>query len=123
MRCDLALHTGFVVERHLRDDDLIVFNRQPSLHNVAIMAPRMTVLDHSTFRLNLSVTSPYNADFDGDEMNLCVAASGDLRDSPPSHDDVGGLVFDFDSFRAASGPRRGDGVLATARRRRRDRER
>jgi DNA-directed RNA polymerase II subunit RPB1 len=72
---DLALHTGFVVERHLRDDDLIVFNRQPSLHKMSIMAHRVKVLDHSTFRLNLSVTSPYNADFDGDEMNLCVAAS------------------------------------------------
>ena len=67
---------GFVVERHLRDDDLIVFNRQPSLHKMSIMAHRVKVLDHSTFRLNLSVTSPYNADFDGDEMNLCVAASG-----------------------------------------------
>ena len=67
---DLALHTGFVVERHLRDDDLIVFNRQPSLHKMSIMAHRVKVLDHSTFRLNLSVTSPYNADFDGDEMNL-----------------------------------------------------
>ena len=53
---DLALHTGFVVERHLRDDDLIVFNRQPSLHKMSIMAHRVKVLDHSTFRLNLSVT-------------------------------------------------------------------
>ena len=66
---DLALHTGFV-ERHLRDDDLIVFNRQPSLHKMSIMAHRVKVLDHSTFRLNLSVTSPYNADFDGDEIEL-----------------------------------------------------
>ena len=72
---DLALHTGFVVERHLRDDDLIVFNRQPSLHKMSIMAHRVKVLDHSTFRLNLSVTSPYNADFDGDEMNLHVPQS------------------------------------------------
>jgi len=78
---DLALHTGFVVERHLRDDDLIVFNRQPSLHKMSIMAHRVKVLDHSTFRLNLSVTSPYNADFDGDEMNLFAAVSGDLTPS------------------------------------------
>jgi DNA-directed RNA polymerase II subunit RPB1 len=78
---DLALHTGFVVERHLRDDDLIVFNRQPSLHKMSIMAHRVKVLDHSTFRLNLSVTSPYNADFDGDEMNLLFAVSGDLTPS------------------------------------------
>ena len=78
---DLALHTGFVVERHLRDDDLIVFNRQPSLHKMSIMAHRVKVLDHSTFRLNLSVTSPYNADFDGDEMNLLFAVSVDLAPS------------------------------------------
>ena len=76
---DLALHTGFVVERHLRDDDLIVFNRQPSLHKMSIMAHRVKVLDHSTFRLNLSVTSPYNADFDGDEMNLHLPQTEEAR--------------------------------------------
>ena len=104
---DLALHTGFVVERHLRDDDLIVFNRQPSLHKMSIMAHRVKVLDHSTFRLNLSVTSPYNADFDGDEMNLHVpqnvAAKAELQQlmmvprnvvSPQSNKPVMGIVQD-----------------------------
>lgn len=72
---DITLQPGWVVERHLRDDDVIVFNRQPSLHKMSIMCHRVKVLDWSTFRLNLAVTSPYNADFDGDEMNLHVPQS------------------------------------------------
>lgn len=68
----LTLQYGYAVERHLRDDDIIIFNRQPSLHKMSIMGHRVKVLDWSTFRMNLSVTSPYNADFDGDEMNLHV---------------------------------------------------
>ena len=72
---DLALEYGWIVERHLRDDDVVLFNRQPSLHKMSIMGHRAKVLDWSTFRLNLSVTTPYNADFDGDEMNLHVPQS------------------------------------------------
>jgi DNA-directed RNA polymerase II subunit RPB1 len=71
-RNDLCLINGWVVERHLRDNDIIVLNRQPSLHKMSIMGHRVNVLDGSTFRLNLSCTSAYNADFDGDEMNLHV---------------------------------------------------
>ena len=66
---------GDIVERHLCDDDAIVFNRQPSLHKMSIMGHRAKILDFSTFRLNLSCTSPYNADFDRDEMNLHVPQS------------------------------------------------
>jgi len=72
---DLILKYGWVVERHLRDDDVVLFNRQPSLHKMSIMGHKAKVLDWSTFRLNLSCTSPYNADFDGDEMNLHVPQS------------------------------------------------
>ena len=74
-RNDLVLEYGWVVERHLRDDDIVLFNRQPSLHKMSIMGHRAKVLHWSTFRLNLSVTTPYNADFDGDEMNLHVPQS------------------------------------------------
>lgn len=63
------------VERHLVDDDLVVFNRQPTLHKMSMMGHRVKILPWSTFRLNLSVTTPYNADFDGDEMNLHVPQS------------------------------------------------
>jgi DNA-directed RNA polymerase II subunit RPB1 len=57
------------------DDDLVVFNRQPTLHKMSMMSHRVKVLPWSTFRLNLSVTTPYNADFDGDEMNLHLPQS------------------------------------------------
>jgi DNA-directed RNA polymerase II subunit RPB1 len=69
---DTVIERGWTVERHLDDDDTVLFNRQPSLHKMSIMGHRAKVLDWSTFRLNLSVTTPYNADFDGDEMNLHV---------------------------------------------------
>ncbi|KMU72114.1 LOW QUALITY PROTEIN: DNA-directed RNA polymerase 2 subunit RPB1 [Coccidioides immitis RMSCC 3703] len=73
------LQWGWRVERHLMDGDVILFNRQPSLHKESMMAPRVRVMPYSTFRLNLSVTTPYNADFDGDEMNLHVPQSEEAR--------------------------------------------
>jgi DNA-directed RNA polymerase II subunit RPB1 len=75
----VTLEYGNKVERHLQDDDYIIFNRQPSLHKESMMGHRVKVMPYSTFRLNLSVTSPYNADFDGDEMNLHVPQSEETR--------------------------------------------
>jgi len=49
-----------------------LFNRQPSLHRMSMMAHRVKVVPHKTFRFNLCVCPPYNADFDGDEMNLHI---------------------------------------------------
>lgn len=66
------LDIGYVVERHLKDGDIVLFNRQPSLHRLSIMAHEVKVMPYRTFRLNLCVCPPYNADFDGDEMNLHV---------------------------------------------------
>jgi DNA-directed RNA polymerase subunit A' len=66
------LETGYILERHLKDKDIVLFNRQPSLHRMSIMAHEVKVLPGRTFRLNLSVCPPYNADFDGDEMNVHV---------------------------------------------------
>ncbi len=63
---------GWIIERHLQNGDIVLFNRQPSLHRMSIMAHRVRVMPYRTFRLNLCVTPPYNADFDGDEMNLHV---------------------------------------------------
>ena len=76
---DVQLQYGWKVERHIMDDDPVLFNRQPSLHKMSMMAHRVKVVPYSTFRLNLSVTSPYNADFDGDEMNLHVPQSEETR--------------------------------------------
>ncbi len=63
---------GWIIERHLQNGDIVLFNRQPSLHRMSIMAHRVRVMPYRTFRLNLCVSPPYNADFDGDEMNLHV---------------------------------------------------
>jgi DNA-directed RNA polymerase III subunit RPC1 len=64
------LKYGDTVERHLMDGDVVLFNRQPSLHKLSIMAHFTRVMPHRTFRFNECVCTPYNADFDGDEMNL-----------------------------------------------------
>jgi len=73
------LAPGFTVERHLNDGDLVLFNRQPSLHRMSIMAHEVKIMKGRTFRLNLTVCPPYNADFDGDEMNLHVPQSEEAR--------------------------------------------
>jgi DNA-directed RNA polymerase beta' subunit len=70
-RARLRLEYGNVVERYIQDNDYVLFNRQPSLHKKSLMAHRVKIMPiGDTFRLNLSVVTPYNADFDGDEMNL-----------------------------------------------------
>lgn len=71
----IDLREGDIVHRHLIDGDAVLFNRQPSLHKASMMAHRVRVLPYSTFRLNVSATRPYNADFDGDEMNMHVPQS------------------------------------------------
>lgn len=63
---------GYIVERHLQNGDIVLFNRQPSLHRMSIMAHHVRITPWRTFTLNITVCPPYNADFDGDEMNLHV---------------------------------------------------
>jgi len=64
------LSPGYQVERHLENGDIVLFNRHPSLHKGSLMAHYVRVLPGRTFRLHPSVAAPYNADFDGDEMNI-----------------------------------------------------
>jgi DNA-directed RNA polymerase III subunit RPC1 len=71
-RIAAELAPGDVVERHLADGDVVLFNRQPSLHRLSVMAHRVRVVPGRTFRFNECVCAPYNADFDGDEMNVHV---------------------------------------------------
>lgn len=71
----MELEDGDVVDRHLQRDDIVLFNRQPSLHRMSMMSHRVLVMPFNTFRLNVSVTPCYNADFDGDEMNMHVPQS------------------------------------------------
>ncbi|MGQ0771840.1 MAG: DNA-directed RNA polymerase subunit A' [Nitrososphaerota archaeon] len=73
------IEVGYLVERHLANGDIVLFNRQPSLHQMSIMAHYVKVLPGKTFRLHPSVCPPYNADFDGDEMNLHVPQSEEAR--------------------------------------------
>lgn len=60
---------GDVVHRYMMDGDYMMFNRQPSLHKMSMMALRARVMPGLTFRLNPCATGPLNADYDGDECN------------------------------------------------------
>lgn len=72
---EIKLQYGDIINRHLMDGDILLFNRQPTLHRMSMMGHRVKVLKYKTFRLNVSVTAPYNADFDGDEMNAHIPQS------------------------------------------------
>ncbi|TKA74890.1 hypothetical protein B0A49_06081, partial [Cryomyces minteri] len=73
------LNIGDVVDRHLEDGDIVLFNRQPSLHKLSILSHKAKIRPWRTFRLNECVCNPYNADFDGDEMNLHVPQTEEAR--------------------------------------------
>jgi DNA-directed RNA polymerase III subunit RPC1 len=73
------LRIGDIVERHLEDGDIVLFNRQPSLHKLSIMSHLARIRPWRTFRLNECACGPYNADFDGDEMNLHVPQTEEAR--------------------------------------------
>ncbi|MCL5788581.1 MAG: DNA-directed RNA polymerase subunit A' [Candidatus Marsarchaeota archaeon] len=74
-----GLDVNYIVERHIRNGDVVLFNRQPSLHRMSIMAHRVKILPGRTFRMTPPVCPPYNADFDGDEMNLHVPQNDEAR--------------------------------------------
>jgi DNA-directed RNA polymerase II subunit RPB1 len=71
-RGQVSLQVGDAVERILQDGDMVLFNRQPSLHRMSIMAHRAKILSGKTFRLNLSCTTPYNADFVSNSSGLSL---------------------------------------------------
>ena len=73
------LRLGDTVERHIRDGDIVIFNRQPSLHRVSMMGFRAKISPGNTLRFNECVCSPFNADFDGDEMNIHVPQTLEAR--------------------------------------------
>jgi len=74
-----GLRVGDTVERHMEDGDVVLFNRQPSLHRVSIMSHFAKIMEWRTFRFNIQVCAPYNADFDGDEMNLHLPQTEEAR--------------------------------------------
>jgi len=68
---NLSIENGDIVHRHMMDGDPVLFNRQPTLHRMSMMCHRAKIMKiGDTFRMNVADTKPYNADFDGDEMNL-----------------------------------------------------
>ena len=70
-RENIHLEIGDIVHRHMLDGDYVLFNRQPTLHRMSMMAHIVKVMHHGdSFRMNVADTKPYNADFDGDEMNM-----------------------------------------------------
>jgi len=73
------IQPGYIVERHLMDGDTAIFNRQPSLHRMSMMCHKVKILPYQTFRVNPAVCHPYNADFDGDEMNLHIPQTEEAR--------------------------------------------
>jgi DNA-directed RNA polymerase subunit A' len=73
------LQPGWIVERHLLNGDIVLFNRQPSLHRLSMMGHFVKIVPTKTLRINPAVAIPYNADFDGDEMNLHVPQTEEAR--------------------------------------------
>ena len=71
----IHLSIGDIVHRHLKDGDIILLNRQPTLHKGSMLAVKIKVMKHKTIKMNLATTKTFNADFDGDEMNIHVPQS------------------------------------------------
>lgn len=78
IKTPITLKVGDKLERHMIDGDVVLFNRQPSLHKYSMMTHYVKVIDdpsYTTFRFNIGVTEPYHADYDGDEMNITIPRS------------------------------------------------
>jgi DNA-directed RNA polymerase beta' subunit len=75
----ITLKLGDVVHRHLKDGDTVLLNRQPTLHKGSMLAMKIRVMPGKTFKFNLATTKTFNADFDGDEMNIHVPQSIEAR--------------------------------------------
>ena len=66
------VQVGDIVHRHLREGDIVLVNRQPTLHKGGMMGHEVVFWDNDTIGIALPSTAPYNADFDGDELNVHV---------------------------------------------------
>jgi len=107
-RDTITLDEGDIVHRHMIDGDGVLFNRQPTLHRMSMMCHIAKIMTQGdTFRMNVGDTKPYNADFDGDEMNLhmpqdvlsevelkCLAAVPYQIISPANNQSIVGIFQD-----------------------------
>ena len=73
------LKIGDIVERQLRNGDVVLLNRQPTLHKGSMLAQKIIVRDCKTIRMNLAITKTFNADFDGDEMNIHAPSTPEVE--------------------------------------------
>lgn len=74
----LEIRVGDVLAVKIKNGDAIILTRQPVLHKGGMMAFKVRIMPRGTgnvLRINPSVTTPYNADFDGDEMNFSIPQS------------------------------------------------
>lgn len=71
----INLEIGDIVKRQLIDGDYVLLNRQPTLHKASMQAFKIIIKPIKTLKMNLAMTKAYNADFDGDEMNIHVPQS------------------------------------------------
>ena len=70
------LEIGDTIYRDMVNGDIVCFNRQPSLEPSSISSMKVVIMEHGeTFRINLSACVLFNADFDGDAMNLLASLS------------------------------------------------
>ena len=67
-RKKVEIRIGDVIERKLKDGDVLFLNRQPTLHRGSMIAQKVRIRPGKTIRLNLAITSSFNADFDGDRQ-------------------------------------------------------
>ena len=62
-RTTIILEEGDIIHRHMMDGDVVLFNRQPTLHRMSMMAHIARIMKQGdTFRMNVADTKPYNAD-------------------------------------------------------------
>ena len=73
------LEIGDIVERHLQNGDIVLLNRQPTLHKGSMLAQKVRINNSKTIQMNLAITKTFNADFDGDEMNLHIPSDPDTE--------------------------------------------
>lgn len=66
------IRVGDKIERYLQDGDPVIVNRQPSLRRQSMIGLKAKIIPERIMRINLSITTPLNADFDGDETNMHV---------------------------------------------------
>jgi len=78
-RSTFVLRVGWTVERHLANGDIVLVNRQPTLHKPSMVACRVKIVPGKAFRLPLILTDGFNADFDGDEMNIFLCLDEHTR--------------------------------------------